>query len=208
MMATLAGTAAGRCLRQKPGTDIDQGNTQCGQGKLVVPGAFNRYGSEGPKHAAMQSKIHSNRESTRGRQSRGAPSAGVPDGMDPSQQGSRQRSPSLLPDPEWCDVEAPPSAQEYAWFDTPCNFSNGMFADKARWARESPIHVASAITKAISGIVIPRILDYEVWRDHAAAFFRRLCAHRRAMHVRWNKAMVDYSRRLCDTENKVLELIR
>ena len=203
MMATLAGTAAGRCLRQQSGAGIAGDSSQCGQGKAVVPGAFNAYGSEGPKHASMQPKVPTNREPTRGRQSRGAPSVEVLGGADPSRQCSRQRSPSLLPDPEWCDVAAPPSASEYAWFDTPRNFSNGMFSDRARWARECPLQVASAITKAISGIVVPRILDYEVWRDHAAAFFKRLCAHRRAMHDRWNRAMAEFSRRLTSTENRV-----
>ena len=96
--------------------------------------------------------------------------------------------------------------QEYAWFNIPKNFSNGMFADKARWAQDTSIQVTCTIVRAISGIVVPRILDFEAWRDHATEFFRRLCAHRRAMHGRWNKAMSDFSRRQGTTAEKLLEL--
>ena len=72
LMATLAGTAAGRCFRQKPGPGVDSaGNAQCRQGQPGVPGAFNRYGSEGPKHSATHPRIHHNPDATRGRQRHG-----------------------------------------------------------------------------------------------------------------------------------------
>ena len=60
--------------------------------------------------------------------------------------------------------------------------------------------------QVISGVVVPRVLDYEAWRNHASAFFHRLCAHRRAMHGRWNKAMAEFSRRQGTAAEKILEL--
>ena len=144
------------------------------------------------------------RPTTRGRTSRRGGAAG---GQDVAETGGRARSSSeLVPDPEWHDLECPPSVEEYAWFNMPRSFGSGMMADRARWAPDVPVPIACAVVRAVAGVVVPRIMDFEQWRRHTVDFFKRLCAHRRAMHTRWNRAMRDFSTRQGTLAERILAL--
>ena len=79
-------------------------------------------------------------------------------------------------------------------------------ADRQRWAPDVSAPVVCAVVRAVAGVVVPRILDFEVWRQHTVDFFKRLCAHRRAMHSRWNRAMSDVGKRRGVLAERILTL--
>ena len=111
----------------------------------------------------------------------------------------------LVPDPEWHDLECPPPVEEYHWFNIP-RFGKRMQADKGRWAPDVDMPIVNAMVRAVTGIVVPHIMDFQQWRRHTVEFFKRLCAHRRAMHTRWNRAMRDFSTRQGTLAEKILAL--
>ena len=108
--------------------------------------------------------------------------------------------------PEWCDLECPPSVEDYAWFNMPKSFGSGMMADRARWAPDVPTPIVCAVVRAVAGVVVPRIMDFEQWRRHTVDFFKRLCGHRRAMHSKWNRAMSDFGKRQGVLAERILAL--
>ena len=92
----------------------------------------------------------------------------------------------LVPDPTWADIESLTVAgQGYFRFDDPRRFREAMIKDAWGWAENKATDakdwVIRAISKAVSTIVMPRVVDLRLWRDHAAQHLHRLCAHRRRL---------------------------
>lgn len=91
---------------------------------------------------------------------------------------------SVSVDPEWYDIESLQSAESYARFTPPTNnFLRTMLNLRDEWAPNVDFNVQAAITGVMHGIVIPRFIDWESWRDHTNHFFRRLCQHRRIVQT-------------------------
>ena len=84
-------------------------------------------------------------------------------------------------DPEWVDLQHPPPADRYLGFEPPRAFVDAMLADKMRWAGNGEGSVLKMIANALARVVMPRLVEWEGWRDHAVGFFKRLCAHRRGV---------------------------
>ena len=127
-----------------------------------VPGAFNQYGSEGPRRRA-------------GRQRVGSPCG-------------KERVEELVPDPEWVDTDQPADMEAYEFFTPPPKYRCGMAAAHETWAPGVGKPVVKAITYVTANAIGPYILSLQVWRAHAADFFSRLCAHRRYVHTAFEKA--------------------
>ena len=133
-----------------------------------APGSFNAYGSEGPQNRKHRPKV-----------SASSAAAEVEDAEDIES--------SMYP--EWHEREKLPFAEEYMFFDaTPTSYKNAMFHDRARWSHAIDIRTASALASVTAHIVMPRLVDSEEWQKHSEKFFRRVCAHRRHMHGKYEAA--------------------
>ena len=90
----------------------------------------------------------------------------------------------LIADPNWVDIESLPfAADQYFCVDVPRHFRDAMIKDAKNWAESSASDARTwairAITKAVSRVVMPRIIDLRDWRDHVARHLNQLCLHRR-----------------------------
>ena len=132
-----------------------------------VPGAFNQYGSEGPRRRA-------------GRQRVGSPGR--------KERVEELRVEELVPDPEWVDTDQPADMEAFEFFNPPPKYQWGMAAAHETWAPGVGKPVVKAITYVTANAIGPYILSLQVWRAHAADFFSRLCAHRRYVHTAFEKA--------------------
>ena len=95
----------------------------------------------------------------------------------------------LLPDPEWCDIERLPGVETYVRFYPSKDYLNDMLADKANWSPSLKPGITMTVANVMAGLILPRLLDFQQWRDHAANFFSRLCGHRRVMHDQVQQAL-------------------
>ena len=111
----------------------------------------------------------------------------------------------LIPDPEWHDLECPPPVEEYHWYNIP-RFGKKMQADRGRWAPDVDMPIVSAMVRAVTGLVVPHIMDFQQYRRHTTEFFKRLCGHRRLMHTQWNRAMQAFTTRQRTLAEKILDM--
>ena len=65
-----------------------------------------------------------------------------------------------------------------------------MLNDSEAWAPEVPRASQRAIANVMSRVVMPRLVDFEQWVQHATNFFNRLCAHRRGRGATVDSAFV------------------
>ena len=86
----------------------------------------------------------------------------------------------LIADPNWVDIESLPfAADQYFCVDVPRHFRDVMIKDaKKNWAdfkaTDARTWAIRAITKAVSMIVTPRMVDLRDWHDHVARHLNHL----------------------------------
>ena len=150
---------------------------------------MNAYGSEGPPRRA------------RGRGRAAAKSAaGVPGAAD-----DEQALADAL-DPEWQPIADAPPCERYLLFGPPRHYRDDMLNDSHAWAPEVPRAIQRAIANVMSCVVLPRLVDFEQWVQHATDFFNRLCAHRRRRGATVDSAFVQMRQRVCVLERAIDEV--
>ena len=160
--------------------------------KPKAPGAFNEHDSEGPRDWRKAKAKKGAKQSD----------AATSDALD----SSAAVEADILPDPEWVDIEEIPSVERYLLFTPPRAYQDDMLADKARWAHGVGHDVACAVSTVAARVVMPRLAALDEWRVHATSFFKRLCAHRRAMHDQQASAIEEMRARVEAIEARLAKM--
>ena len=166
----------------------------------------------GQAAAVAQKRIMGRRNRIR---SKAHGNSGIADGVqgDESIGSPEGQNPEMLVDPDWVDTDQPPDiGKKFCIFTPPRKFSDEMIGARSAWAYGVDRAVADAITYVTANVVVPHIWSLQVWRDHAADFFHRLCAHRKHAHAMIGEAIeelrkenVALNARICDLEARAAD---
>ena len=115
---------------------------------------------------------------------------------------------SFVPDATWVEMTGLDLHGKYMSFRPPPEFMQAMVHDAKNWSETDDRSVIRTVAGAVAKVVMPILIDFQMWRLHINNHLQRLCASRRLFRCETQRFVTRLGERCSDLEEQISQFAR
>ena len=115
---------------------------------------------------------------------------------------------SFVPDATWVELTGLDLHGKYMSFRPPPEFMQAMVHDAKNWSETEDRSIIRTVAAAVAKVVMPILVDFQMWRLHINNHLQRLCASRRLFRCETQRFVTRLGERCSDLEEQISQFAR